>query len=188
MPMASGRAARPASGRRGQEGGWRRRKTSSRAPLPVAAHCLPGGRSRSAGPVPGNTAPTQLLPPPRGNARSQEQGTPRGVLPTLHPPISAPTTTPTGMVPPSSPQFSGLRRSFSFFPSPHPSLPQLPLSLLADHSASPPAPFLQEVSPDSPLTCLGGESTQEQPLWWPDFALPTVPSPLAHTRFAQNSC
>ena len=165
------------------------RKTSRRSPLLVATHCLSGRAQWQRRPCSlGNTSTSHLLIPPGGNARSQQQGTPRGLLPTLHPPIVAPTTTPTGMVPPNSPHFSGLRCSSFFFPFPQHSFPQLPLNLRADHSASPPAPFLQEVSPDSPLTCLGGESAQGKPLWWLDFVLPTVLSPLAHTRFAQNSC
>ena len=176
MPMASGRAARPASGWRGQEGGWHKGKLAGGLHFWWPLTASQGGHSGSAGPVPWETP--QLLTclflqeemPGLSNRELPGACCPLSIhLLWLQPPP------PQGWFLPNSPHFSGLRCSSFFFPFPQHSFPQLPLNLRADHSASPPAPFLQEVSPDSPLTCLGGESAQGKPLWWLDFVLPTVP-------------
>ena len=186
MPMASSRAARPASGRRGQEGGWHQGKPAGGLHFwwPVTASREGAVQT----PFPGKHC--TCSPASSSRWKCQVSATGDSQWPAAHSPSTYHGSNhhPHRDSSPNSPHFSGLRSSSFFFPSPPPSLPQLPLSLFADHSASPPAPFLQEVSPDSPLTCLGGDSAQEQPLWWPGFVLPTVPSPLAHTRFAQNSC
>lgn len=68
-----GMVARPASGRRAA-GRIAQRETGGRAGLPPLALCLPGrarGQHRPLGSL-GNTVSSHLLPPPGGNARSQQ--------------------------------------------------------------------------------------------------------------------
>lgn len=131
LTWASGRAARPASGRRGQEGGWRRRKpaaglhfrwllTASRRAQPQCRSC--SGKHRTCSAASSSKRKCQV----------SGTGDSRGLLPTLHPPISfQPPPSLAGMVPPNSPHFRPQTLIF-LLPLLHtPSLPQLPLSLLA---------------------------------------------------------
>lgn len=55
MPMVSGRAARPASGRRGQEGGWHKGKLAGGLHFRWPLMASQGGYRCSAGPVPWKT-------------------------------------------------------------------------------------------------------------------------------------
>ena len=145
----SGGVARPASGWRGQEGGLHKGKVAGG---PASAGCSQGGPRGSTDTCsPGNAAPSHLLPPQEKMPGPSNRGLLVASCPlSIHPLWLL---NPRGWFLPTAliSQASDTQLSSSL---PHGPPSWLPLSFHAVHSASLPAPFLQEVFPDSPLTCL----------------------------------